>query len=198
METLHFIPRALNWQKEFNQNCDIYKHFVYYHTIPYSFYNVADIRNLQQYCSIEHYQSGGTKVYDSYIALIKKSCSLSDWVFVSRVLLPCCLPHFGFNCRQFNCLCKLGFETPLFALVWRHIILFCVADTVVLTVPINHVLPCSDLLSKWRNSRGGAGRKKQFPTGVAYDGGGAQNSLTKVFCDWQNAKSIMTSLLSEK
>ena len=29
--------------------------------------NVADIRNLQQYCSIEHYQSGRTKVYDSYI-----------------------------------------------------------------------------------------------------------------------------------
>jgi len=38
-----------------------------YHTIPYSFNNVADIRNLQQYCSIEHYQSGRTKVYDSYI-----------------------------------------------------------------------------------------------------------------------------------
>ena len=40
------------------------------HTIPYilySFNNVADIRNLQQYCSIEHYQSGRTKVYDSYI-----------------------------------------------------------------------------------------------------------------------------------
>jgi len=38
-----------------------------YHTIPYSFNNVADIRNLQQYCSIEHYQSSRTKVYDSYI-----------------------------------------------------------------------------------------------------------------------------------
>jgi len=38
-----------------------------YHTIPYSFNNVADIRNLQQYCSIEHYQSGRTKVYYSYI-----------------------------------------------------------------------------------------------------------------------------------
>jgi len=38
-----------------------------YHTIPYSFNNVADIRNLQQYCSMEHYQSGRTKVYDSYI-----------------------------------------------------------------------------------------------------------------------------------
>ena len=29
--------------------------------MPYSFNNVADIRNLQQYCSIEHYQSGRTK-----------------------------------------------------------------------------------------------------------------------------------------
>ena len=39
------------------------------HTIPYSFNNVADIRNLQQYCSVEHYQSGRTKVqaYNSYI-----------------------------------------------------------------------------------------------------------------------------------
>jgi len=36
-----------------------------YHTIPYSFNNVADIRSLQQYCSIEHCQSGRTKVYDS-------------------------------------------------------------------------------------------------------------------------------------
>jgi len=33
-----------------------------YHTMPYSFNNVADIRNLQQSCSIEHYQSGRTKV----------------------------------------------------------------------------------------------------------------------------------------
>ena len=33
-----------------------------YHTLPYSFNNLADIRNLQQYCSIEHYP-----VYDSYI-----------------------------------------------------------------------------------------------------------------------------------
>jgi len=38
-----------------------------HHTIPYSLNNVADIHNLQQYCSIEHYQSGRTKVYDSYI-----------------------------------------------------------------------------------------------------------------------------------
>jgi len=38
-----------------------------YHAIPYSFNNVADIRNLQQYCSIQHYQPGRTKVYDSYI-----------------------------------------------------------------------------------------------------------------------------------
>ena len=37
-----------------------------YHTIPYSFNNVADIRNLQQYCSIEHYQSG------SDIAMVEK------------------------------------------------------------------------------------------------------------------------------
>jgi len=29
---------------------------VTYHTIPYSFNNVADVRNLQQYYSIEHYQ----------------------------------------------------------------------------------------------------------------------------------------------
>jgi len=41
-----------------------------YHTIPYSFNNVADIRKLQQYCSIEHYQSGRTKVYDSYIVKV--------------------------------------------------------------------------------------------------------------------------------
>ena len=38
-----------------------------YRTIPYSFNNVADMRNLQQYCLIEHYQFGRTKVYDSYI-----------------------------------------------------------------------------------------------------------------------------------
>jgi len=31
------------------------------------FNNVADMRNLQQYCSIEHYQSGRTKVYYTYI-----------------------------------------------------------------------------------------------------------------------------------
>ena len=41
------------------------------HTIPYSFNNVADICNLQQYCSIEHYQSGRNKVYNSYI--VKKT-----------------------------------------------------------------------------------------------------------------------------
>ena len=34
---------------------------------PYSFTNVADVRNLQQYCSVQHYQSVRTKIYDSYI-----------------------------------------------------------------------------------------------------------------------------------
>jgi len=53
-------------------SCKAYKEYfericIPYHTIPYSFNNVADIRNLQQYCSIEHYQSSRTKVYDSYI-----------------------------------------------------------------------------------------------------------------------------------
>jgi len=38
-----------------------------YHIVQYSFNNVADICNLQQYCSTEHYQSGRTEVYDSYI-----------------------------------------------------------------------------------------------------------------------------------
>ena len=36
-------------------------------TIPYSFNNLADISNLQQYCSIQNYQSGRTEVYNSYI-----------------------------------------------------------------------------------------------------------------------------------
>ena len=50
------MAAKVNWHR-YEQN----------YTIPYSFNNVADIRNLQQYCSIEHYQSGRTKVYDSYI-----------------------------------------------------------------------------------------------------------------------------------
>jgi len=41
---------------------------------PYSFNNVADIRNLQQYCSIQHYQSGRAKVYDSYIVFSLLVC----------------------------------------------------------------------------------------------------------------------------
>ena len=45
-------------------------HTIPHHAIQYSFNNVADIRNLQQYCSIQHYRSGRTKVYDSYRNLI--------------------------------------------------------------------------------------------------------------------------------
>jgi len=46
---------------------DFNDQFTPYHTIPHSFNNVADIRNLQQYCSMQHYQSGRTTVHDSYI-----------------------------------------------------------------------------------------------------------------------------------
>ena len=40
-----------------------------YHTISCSINNVADIRNLQQSCSIEHYQSGRTKVKKNLITM---------------------------------------------------------------------------------------------------------------------------------
>ena len=59
-----------------------------------------DVRNLQQYCSIEHYQSGRTKVYDSVIVIEtytmfihspNKEILFIKWLSFCEytVLLPC-------------------------------------------------------------------------------------------------------------
>jgi len=61
--TLSCVYRKIDFDIDLQRTtkCNLqYKHYL--HTIPYSFNNVADIRNLQQYCSVEHYQSGRTKV----------------------------------------------------------------------------------------------------------------------------------------
>jgi len=53
-----------------------------YHTIPYSFSNVADIRNLQQYCHVYDVQNDSiSNTTGSYIQIIDSNIAISDDIY---------------------------------------------------------------------------------------------------------------------